>query len=305
MSPEKILLTEAPASQLAQSLARLAQLKLETFSFERFPNSEYKLQISNDLNGAEVFLLFNNCENPNNFFWRILLAADAAARQAPKRLTLISPWLPYSAQDKVFRVGEPLSTEVVAKLLEASPIDEFAFLDLHSPENNLKEYKKPVHNLDPVPLFCEHIKSSGKDLSHAVVAALDKGSVPRAEKAAKLLDLPLIKFDKQRDRETGEVSFSQLNGDLKGKNLLAFDDFLSTGGTLTKATTMAKSMGASTCEYYITHVVAPIAVEAVAKSSIDAVFTTNSFEYLLPEFKAQSKFNVIDSAAVFIKIFPI
>jgi len=281
---------------LAQKVAKLLKLKLIKTEIQRFPNNELRIRVLEKLKNKNVFILKTLNGNVDDYIIELGLLADASHRLGAKKITAIIPFLGYSPQDKIFREGESLSSQVVIKMLEASDIDEFVVFDIHS-ELVLKMFTKKVHHLSAMPVFIDYFKNKIKNNSCSV--ALDKGALDRATEFSKKLNLPLVKFDKFRDRKTGEVTFKKLSGDVEGKEVISFDDFVSTGGTRINGSRILKEQGAK--KYYdcVTHLIVPETTKKFEKSNIDKIFITDSIS-LEKKYKVK-KLNIISIAPIIAK----
>jgi ribose-phosphate pyrophosphokinase len=277
---------------LGKSVVKNLGTRFGSLDIEFFPNGESRIRVLESVKDKEVIILQSTNDPTNKYIIELCLVTDAAKRMGAKKVTAIIPWFGYSPQDKVFREGEPLSSEVVVRILESSGIDEFVLMDVHSPLV-LEFFSKKVTNLTVIDLFADYMKDTfSVNPKHWCVASLDKGGYERAVEFSTKLGIGLVQFHKTRDRSTGDVTFNRLEGEVKDKKIISFDDFVSTGSTLIQSADILKQMGAS--EYFCcaTHVVVNETIERIQKSSIDKFITTNSVN--IPVLKDYSKANVID-----------
>ncbi len=271
-----VLVSGSSNKPLAQSISEKADIDLCEVELEEFANKEIRLRILGEVKGKCVYILQSTNYPAERNIIELCLIADAAKRSGAKKIVAIIPWLGYTPQDKVFRDGEPLSSEVIIKIIESAPIDEFVTLDVHS-QLVLKMFRKPVKHLSAMDVFIKHYKDKLDDSWCSV--ALDNGALDRANLFAKALNLKISKFDKTRDRKSGEVKFHKLEGDVNGKNIITFDDYVSTGGTTVKSCEFLKKQGAKKCIYCITHFIVPETFKKVKSSSIDQMVITDSIDW--------------------------
>ncbi|KXK27299.1 MAG: Ribose-phosphate pyrophosphokinase [candidate division WS6 bacterium OLB20] len=287
----KCIVSWGVSLEAAESLSQLTGTDLICPEFRRFPNGETGVFISSDLaQYTDAVLLCSLTIPVNDRLVELLLVQDILIRA---RITThaVLPWLSYSPQDKIFRPGEPLSSAVVTRIVEAAGFSEITVLDIHSPAV-LSGFSIPAHNVIPYDLFSDWFKESG--LKNAVCVALDKGGRQRAQAFAAKLDLPLIQLEKSRDRSTGEVSYSAPEGSLSGKTAVAFDDYTGSGSTLVQSAELLKQMGAEHCVYMLTHVFDNGAAERIHSSAVDRVITTNAS--IRSDLIASEKFSILDIA---------
>ena len=286
-----VLIPGSSNCPLAYKVSKKLKLRLCKVEMEEFANQEIHFRMSEDVKGKCVFILQSTNYPAERNFIELCLLADAVKRGGASKIISIVPWLGYSPQDKVFRKGEPLSSEVIVKLLESAPIDGFVVVDIHS-EIVLKMFKKPVHHLSAMNVFIKYFEN--KVDNSWCCTALDDGAVDRATLFAEALNLKLAIFDKTRDRKTGEVTFHKLEGDVKGKNIITFDDYVSTGGTTVKSCEFLKNEGAKKCIYCVTHFIVPETFERIQNSSIDKMVITDSVDWSARDLPGNIKILSID-----------
>jgi hypothetical protein len=137
-----------------------------------------------------------------------------------KKIIAVIPWMGYSPQDKEFRKGEPVSVQVIAKIIEAVGIDSLITLDIHS-KNSLSFFHCPTHHLSAFDLFVDYLKTT--DLTKKVVVSVDKGAQEQSKLLSKTLSLPLCVFEKSRNRATGAIKLKHISGKVKGKSAIAIE----------------------------------------------------------------------------------
>jgi ribose-phosphate pyrophosphokinase len=166
---------------------------------------------------------------------------DAAKDLGATRVIAVVPYLAYARQDKRFLPGEAISIETFIKLIEASGTDRFLTINIHE-EGVLKKFSIPVENISAITLLAKHFKKKG--LAGAFSLAPDKGALELAKEADKVLDGGCGWLQKERDRLTGEIRVEEKRFKIEGREVIVFDDIISTGGTIAAAVKMLKTQGA-------------------------------------------------------------
>lgn len=294
---DKILISGRSNKPLTISLAQKNNIPIAEVEIENFANMEKRIRILTPLQGKHVYIVQSTIKNPDEYIIELALLGDAAKRAGAQKISAIIPWFGYSPQDKVFREGEPLSSHVVTKMLESVGIDEFLVLDIHSPLV-IQNFKLPITNHSAMPLFINYFKTNIKDVDNWVAVSVDKGSRERAGNFAENLNLPIVEFDKSRDLTTGLVTFHKLHGDVYNKNVIAFDDFVSTGGTIFQSAEYMKKLGALQYHFCVTHVVVADTLKKLKTSFVDKLITTNSIHFNIDPL--ESKIEILDLASVLI-----
>ena len=114
-------------------------------------------------------------------------------------------------------------------------------MNIHS-EKTLKKFSIPTQNLSAITALAEHFKS--KKLDDAFSLSPDKGAIELAQEASRVLGGEYGCLTKVRDRYTGEVQVEEKKLTVKGKDVIVFDDIISTGGTIVEAIKILKKQGA-------------------------------------------------------------
>ena len=289
----KIIVSGQSNKPLARSIALKNKLPLAKVEIKYFPNGEKSVRIITPVKNKEVIIVQSLSSPPDENIVELALLTDACKRAGAKSITALIPWLGYSPQDKVFRKGEALSAEVIIKMLDYIGIDKFLLYDLHS-TTILPKFKSLVEHKTAMPLFVNYFKKEIKNKNDWIAVAVDKGSYERANEFATALGLSLARFDKKRNKNTGEVKFIKFDGDVKGKKVITFDDYVSTGSTLIKSAEYMKSIGALEYHFCVTHIVVKDAIRKIINSKIDKLISTNSVN--LPELLKYKKAKVLDLA---------
>jgi ribose-phosphate pyrophosphokinase len=99
------------------------------------------------------------------------------------------------------------------------------------------------------------------------------------EKVSKVMGGGFSFFMKVRDRYTGKTTMKVKNLDLEGKDVVIFDDIISSGGTMARAIQGLKDQGAGKVAAVCTHALpVPGANEKLKNAGADKIVATDSVE---------------------------
>ncbi len=268
---------------------------------DRFRNEECRIEIKENVRGAEVFVVQSLCKSAdgrsvNDMLVELLLMIDALRRASANRITAVIPYYGYAKQDKKTKGREPISAKLVANMLEVAGAERIVTLDLHAAQIQ-GFFNVPVDNLTATPDLCNHLKQRGLQGDGIVVVSPDAGGVPRAEQFAKRLKSRVAVIMKRRPQpDVSEVT--HVVGDVNGKTAVVVDDMISTGGTLVKAAEKLIELGATEVYTLATHgIFAGDAIEQLQNSPIKKVIVTDTIP------RASSIRDAIDSSKI--EILPI
>jgi len=237
-----VIVVPGPASQdLGRKVANMLNSRIVSIIFKTFPDGESYLRLDGDIKGEEVVIVQTTGPPQDMHLMQLFLMVDAAKNLGAKRVTTVVPYLAYARQDKRFLSGEAISIETFIKLIEASGTDRFFTVNIHE-ESVLKKFSVPAENLSAITLLAEHFEKKG--LAGAFSLAPDRGALELAKEADKVLGGGCGWLQKQRDRLTGEIRVEEKRFNIKERDVIVFDDIISTGGTIAAAVKMLKTQGA-------------------------------------------------------------
>ena len=237
-----MIVIPGPASQdLGRKVADMLKSKIVSVIFKTFPDGESYLRLEGNIKDEEVVIVQTTGPPQDMHIMHLFLMVDAAKNLGAERVIAVVPYLAYARQDKRFLPGEAISIETFIKLIEALGTDRFLTVNIHE-EDVLKKFSIPAENLSAMTLLAEYFKNRG--LVGAFSLAPDRGALDLAEEADKVLGGGCGWLRKERDRLTGEIRVEEKRFDVGGRDVIIFDDIISTGGTVAAAVKMLKEQGA-------------------------------------------------------------
>lgn len=223
-----------PASpQLAQRLASACNFTFTKVVYRIFPDGESYIRIEEDLKG-EVAIVVQSCPPPQDKrVIELLQLIDASLRAGASRIIAVVPYLAYSRQDRVFLAYEALSSNIVAKIIEAVGASSLITVNVHS-EHVLNYFDNiKVLNVDAFPEIASYLELL--DLKNPLVLSPDKKRYLDAQRVAKLINGEASFLEKRRDLKTGEIVTEEKMLDVENRDVIILDDIISTGGTIVNA----------------------------------------------------------------------
>ena len=263
--------------ELAQEIVDEIGTELLPMSAHDFANGEIYVRASESVRGKDVFLLQSHPEPLNKWLMEQLIMIDSMKRASAKRITVVSPFYPYSRQDKKGRGREPISARLVADLYKASGADRIMSVDLHTDQIQ-GFFDGPVDHLFGVPLLADYIRDqvAGEEVT---VVSPDTGRVRVAERwADRLGGVPLAFVHKTRDlTRPNKAESKQVVGEIEGRTCVLIDDMIDTGGTIAGAVSILKDAGAKDVIIAATHaILTDPATEKLSSCGAREVVVTNT-----------------------------
>ncbi|OOB78260.1 MAG: ribose-phosphate pyrophosphokinase [Epulopiscium sp. Nele67-Bin002] len=283
--------------ELAMQIAKELGISLGKSEITSFSDSETSLKIDEKVRGTDVFIIQPTSHPANEHIMEILIMIDAMKRASAGRITAVIPYYGYARQDRKTRARDPISSKLVADLLQVAGADRILTMDLHCTQIQ-GFFDIPVDHLVGMPLLTKYYSDKFEsNLGNVVAVSPDLGSVGRVRAFATKLDVPLAIIDKRRP--TANVSeVMNIIGDVKGKQVILIDDMIDTAGTICNAAQALKDRGAESILACGTHaVLSGPAIERIANSCIEELVLLDTIA--IPEAKRLEKFNIIAVAPIF------
>ncbi|MGZ7146895.1 MULTISPECIES: ribose-phosphate diphosphokinase [Bacillus cereus group] len=277
--------------ELAEQIAKHIGVGLGKCSVDRFSDGEVQINIEESIRGCDVFIIQSTSFPVNEHIMELLIMIDALKRASAKTVNIVIPYYGYARQDRKARSREPITSKLVANLLETAGATRVITLDLHAPQIQ-GFFDIPIDHLMGVPILSDYFETKG--LKDIVIVSPDHGGVTRARKMADRLKAPIAIIDKRRPRpNVSEVM--NIIGNIEGKTAILIDDIIDTAGTITLAANALVENGASEVYACCTHpVLSGPAIERIQNSNIKELVVTNSI--VLPEEKKIDKVHELSVA---------
>ena len=265
--------------QLAVDIAGRLGVELGPVTLKTFSNGEVYCRYEESIRGADVFIVQSTCGNAetgvtaNDSLMELLLMIDAAVGASAHRVIAVTPWFGYFRQDKKSAPREPISSRLVARMLEAAGADRVLTMDLHAGQIQ-GFFQKPVDHMTALFMLTQYFGDLG--LSDLVVVAPDAGRVKLNKKFASKIGAELAILDKDRpDQQVAEIGY--VIGDVKGKTAVIVDDMIDTAGTLKAAAKTVAEEGAARVYAAATHAVfSGQAFENLKTSGLEEIVVTDT-----------------------------
>jgi len=280
--------------ELAENIANFLGIPLSRCDVGKFSNGETSVMIGESVRDNDVFIIQTTTNpNPNDNLMELLIMIDAAKRASAKRITAVIPSFGYARQDKKDKSRAPITSKLVANLLQVSGADRIITMDLHASQIQ-GFFDIPVDNLLAEGLVLRYIRENIKgSVEEKVVVSPDAGGVKRAKSVADKLGCDLAIIHKER-KKANEVESMTLVGDVKGKIAILVDDMADTCGTLKLAAETLKKEGATAIYALASHgILSGPAVEKIESSNLENLIVTNSVT-MAPEAKLCKKIKQMD-----------
>ncbi len=234
---------------LAQAIAQSLDTRLGELTCARFPDGEVKVQVQEDVRGADVYVVQST--HSNDFLMELLVIVDALRRASARRITAVVPYFGYARQDRKHEGRVPITAKLVANLMTTAGITRLVTIDLHAMQIQ-GFFDIPVDHLRALPVQLDYLRSL--DLIDPVVVSPDTGSIKIADGLARRMGASLAIIDKRRIGDS-QTEVANVIGEIDGHDVIIIDDMITTAGSMTNAVRTAASRGAKRIVPVCTHAV--------------------------------------------------
>jgi ribose-phosphate pyrophosphokinase len=214
---------------IANEIVAQSNFELGLASWNFFPDGESKLSLQSTVENTAVVLVCS-LDRPDKKLSRLFLFSQLLRSYGAKSICLLTPYLSYMRQDKVFTNGEGVTAAYCAKLI-SSFADSLVTVDPHLHRiNALSEiFTIPCIKIHAALELANYIK---QHLENVVLIGPDAESEQWVSEVAAGIGCTYTVLEKVRkgDREVQiQMKYEER---LQGKTIVLVDDIISTGRTL-------------------------------------------------------------------------
>jgi ribose-phosphate pyrophosphokinase len=272
MTTRRLLFTIPSYAYLEPSFLAAGKYERGTIDRKHFPDGERYLRILEDLGGRDVVLLGGT---PADADWLDVFDLGCGiARGGARSLAIVMPYFGYQTMERAVHPGEVVVAKARARLLSSIPAPEggtkvFLF-DLHT--DGIEFYlddRVLARHVYGAPLITKKIKERMGDTPF-VLGACDAGRAKWVQSLARDLHVEPAFVYKRRD-SAGGMAVTGINADVRGREVVVYDDMIRTGSSLVQAAKAYLAAGATKVHAIASHLVLPgDAWEKLSKSGVFA-----------------------------------
>src|SRR6476660_5249551 len=167
--------------ELGAKIAEHLGIELGQATLKTFTNGEVYVRYEESIRGADMFIV-QSCSSPtNDSLMELLIMINAARLASAKRITAVMPWYPNSRQDKKSAPREPITSKLVADMIEAAGADRVLTMDLHAGQLQ-GFFRIPVDHMTALPRCAQYFRDKGLSGEKVVSVSPDPGRAKMARK---------------------------------------------------------------------------------------------------------------------------
>jgi len=225
--------SQALAARLAQELDE----PLAPVSYERFPDGELRHGIG-DVSPDRAVVVCSTTTSDAHV--ELLQLQDAAREAGADEVVTVIPYMGYARQDEAFAAGDPVSARAVARAVSTGA-DRVLTVCPHE-RGVCEHFDPPAEVVSAAGLLAEPLPA---ELADPVFLAPDAGATDLATAARDAYGRGAVDhFEKTRHSGT-EVEISPSDATVAGRDVVAVDDIVATGSTMSEAVAVLDDRGAA------------------------------------------------------------
>lgn len=228
--------------EFASNVADHLDSELSAIIEEYFADHEPYVRSDVNVRDCDVYVIQSlydeEKESLADKFIKLLFFIGSLRDASARRITAVIPYLAFSRQDRKTESRAPIHTKYVAQLLESAGVDRLLTMDVHNLAAFQNAFRIQTDNLESKNLIADFIAEQLQGVENIVVLSPDSGGMGRAKRFRNALisrlesEVGLAYLDKTHVGKV--IEGTEIIGDVDGKTVVAIDDMISSGATLTE-----------------------------------------------------------------------
>lgn len=257
------------SSSYANEVAQFLGVTLTPHSEKYFEDGESYIKSDDgdigNVRGHNVFVIqslySDQKESVSDKFVKLCIMCGSLRDASAHEVTAVIPSLAWSRQDRKTESRAPITTKYIARMLESCGINRALFIDVHNLSAEQNAFSVPIDVLEAKSLHADWCAIQLKTSTKLRVMTPDAGGLARAVRFRNALarrlgveyeeNIEVVHFDKVREK--GKVIGGRVVGDIDNADVVAYDDMISTGGTMQKACRAVKAGNGRLAAVMVTH----------------------------------------------------
>jgi ribose-phosphate pyrophosphokinase len=267
------MIVPGSASQsLSAELAAETGRPLAGVSYDRFPDGEGLVTVEGDLAGERAVVV---AATPSDAAHVELLQLQDAVREAgAAEAVTVLPYMGYARQDSAFEPGQPVSARAIARAV-SSGTDRVLVVNPHK-EAVCDFFDVPAAVVDAASRLAVPLPD---DLEAPLFLAPDESALSLATSVRDAHGGGQTDFFEKTRRGSREVEIAPSDADVAGRDVVAVDDIVATGTTMSEAIGLLHDRAAARVFVACVHpVLAGGARTRLARAGVAAVVGTDTVE---------------------------
>ena len=146
---------------------------------KHFADGEIMVELGESVRGKNVYIVQSTCNPVSSNLMEVLIAIDACKRASAAHITVVMPYFGYARQDRKAKPRQPITSKLVATLLETAGANHVMTMELHATQIQ-GFFNVPADDISAICIIGKYVQSL--NLEDIVVVSPDHGGTTRARK---------------------------------------------------------------------------------------------------------------------------
>ncbi|MEG1639041.1 MAG: ribose-phosphate diphosphokinase, partial [Erysipelotrichaceae bacterium] len=197
MNEKTVVFALTSSINLANEIVAQLGIPLGQCEVRHFADGEILVELGESVRSKNVYIVQSTCKPVSSNLMEILIALDACKRASAKHISVVIPYFGYARQDRKAKPRQPITSKLVADLLEKAGANRVITMELHATQIQ-GFFNIPADDITALGIIGRYMND--KHLDDIVVVSPDHGGTTRARKLAEMLHAPLAIIDKRRPK---------------------------------------------------------------------------------------------------------
>lgn len=197
MENKTVVFALTSSVELANEIVGELGIPLGQCDVKHFSDGEIMVELGESVRGKNVYIVQSTCAPVSSNIMEVLIAIDACKRASAGHISVVMPYFGYARQDRKAKPRQPITSKLVADLLERAGANRVITMELHATQIQ-GFFDIPADDISAICIIGQYFKSL--NLKDVVVVSPDHGGTTRARRLAEILHAPLAIIDKRRPK---------------------------------------------------------------------------------------------------------
>jgi ribose-phosphate pyrophosphokinase len=262
---------------LAQQVADYLGEKLCGRDIIEFPNENLFVKLHSSVRGQDVYIIQHTAAPVHRNLMELLILLQTLRLDSAARITAVVPYLCYGRSDKKDQPRVPITSRLVADMIQIAGADRYMTLDPHAYQIQ-GFFSIPGDVLNASHILNDYVRNNLRPfLKDPVVVTVDLGYAKKGRNFATCIDAPIAFIEKRRVANDARAEAVTIIGDVKDRDVVLVDDEIDTGRSIVQAVNLVKEKGAQRVYVAFVHpIFSSDAAQRLAALPVTEYITTDS-----------------------------
>ena len=242
-----------------------------------FPNENLFIKLHTSVRGQDVYVIQHTSAPVHRNLMELLILLQTLRLDSAARITAVVPYICYGRSDKKDQPRVPITSRLVADMIQVAGADRYITLDPHAYQIQ-GFFSVPGDVLNASHILGDYVRENLRPyLKDPVVVTVDLGFAKKGRNFAASIDTPIAFIEKRRVANDAKAEALTIIGEVNSRDVILVDDEVDTGRSIAQAVNLIKENGAQRIFVTFVHpIFSADAVERLAALPVTEYITTDS-----------------------------